>query len=133
VIVLDASAAIELLVRGSRATEVREQLGAAEWRVMAPHLLQTEVLQVLRRRVRAGLTPLSTAEEARVSLASMRIRYCDHRSLADRVWELRDNLSAYDASYIALAERLDCGLLTADVRLANAPGHTARVTVLGGE
>lgn len=100
---------------------------------MAPHLLQTEVLQVLRRRVRAGLTPLSKAEEARVSLAWMRIRYCDHRLLADRVWELRDNLSAYDASYIALAERLECGLLTADVRLANAPGHTARVTVLGGE
>jgi predicted nucleic acid-binding protein len=131
VIVLDASAAIELLAAGPHAAEVRHLAEQADWQIMAPQLLAVEVLQVLRRRVRAELTSASVADEARVLLRWMRIRYVDHDLLADRVWELRHNLSAYDAVYVALAEVLDAVLLTGDAKLAGAPGHRARVKVLG--
>ncbi|AGP29882.1 type II toxin-antitoxin system VapC family toxin [Corynebacterium terpenotabidum] len=130
-IVLDASAAIELLVAGPHAAEARSRAEQADWQVMAPQLLAVEVLQVLRRRVRADLTTASVAEEARALLPWMRIRYVDHDQLTDRIWELRNNFSAYEAAYVAVAEALDVELLTGDARLADTPGHQVRVTVLG--
>lgn len=81
--------------------------------------------------MRSRTITFAEAEEARTLLRWMRIRYLSHSALSDRVWELRDNLSSYDATYVALAERLGAELLTGDARLANAPGHHARVTVLG--
>ena len=89
-----------------------------------------EVLQVLRRRVAAGFTPLERAEEARELLQDLNIRYFDHSFLTERIWQLRDNLTAYDASYVALAEALEAELLTSDARLASASGHNARVTLI---
>lgn len=125
-IVLDASAAIELLLGLPLARRVREELDQVQWQIAAPQLLQIEVLQVLRRRVAAGYTNLGDANEARLLLRDVNVRYFDHSVLEDRTWALRNNLTAYDASYIALAEILDVPLLTSDARIARAPGHRAR-------
>jgi len=130
VIVLDTSAAVELLLSLPLSRQVQEQLDRCEWQVMAPQLLMVEVLQVLRRRVAAGYTSLSDAEEARSLLGELNIRLYGHEVLAERIWELRDNMSAYDASYVALAEASELELLTTDRRLANAPGHNARITLI---
>ncbi|MFT4189819.1 MAG: type II toxin-antitoxin system VapC family toxin [Aeromicrobium sp.] len=129
-IVLDTSAAIELLLSLPRSRQVQEHVERADWRIAAPQLLVIEALQVLRRRVAAGLTSLDEGEEARELLGQLGIRYFDHQLLADRVWQLRDNLTAYDASFVALAELLDAELVTTDARLAGAPGHAARTTVV---
>ena len=129
-IVLDTSAAVELLLAlpGSRA--VIDQLDREGWAIAAPQLLVVETLQVLRRRVAAGLTPLGVAEQGLDVLRQLGVRYVDHHLLAARIWELRGSLTAYDAAFVALAELLDVALVTADARLARAPGHRARVTLV---
>lgn len=116
-IVVDASAALSAILNAGPA---RDALGAEQ--VHAPHLIDSEVASGLRRCVAAaqlspaaGWTALDTWR--RVALT----RYPAYVML-DRVWELRDNLSSYDATYVALAELLDCSLLTADRRLGRAPG-----------
>lgn len=124
-IVLDTSAAIELLLGLPLARQVQDHLERSEWQIAAPQLLEIEVLQVLHRRVRAGFTTLGEADEARQLMRDLNVRYFDHSTLADRVWQLRENLTAYDAAYVALAEGLEVSLLTSDARLANAPGHRA--------
>ena len=124
-IVLDTSAAIELLLALPRSGRVQDELEQVEWQISAPQLLVVEVLQVLRRRVAAGTTTLNEADEARELLEDLNIRYFDHALLANRIWQLRDNLTAYDASYVALAELLKVPLLTSDARLAQAPGNHA--------
>lgn len=130
-IVLDTSAAIELLLALPLSRKVQDRLQGADWQIAAPQLIVVEVLQILRRRVSAGLTSLNDAEEARQLLQELNIRYFDHSLLADRIWELRENLSAYDAAYVALAEALECELLTSDARLAGAPGNEALSSSLG--
>ncbi len=124
-IVLDTSAAIELLLALPRSGRVQDELEQVEWQISAPQLLVVEVLQVLRRRVAAGTTTLNEADEARELLEDLNIRYFDHALLANRIWQLRDNLTAYDASYVALAELLKVPLLTSDALLAHAPGKDA--------
>ena len=96
----------------------------------APHLLDVEVTQVLRRHAAQGAIAASRAEEALQDLLDLRLRRYPHRFFLRRVWELRDNLTAYDALYVALAEALDATLLTCDGKLALAPGHHARVEVI---
>ncbi|QIK62134.1 type II toxin-antitoxin system VapC family toxin [Leucobacter viscericola] len=129
-IVLDASAAVELLLALPLSRRVQDRLDQGHWQLAAPQLLVVEILQVLRRRVAAGSTSLSDAEEALELLQELGIRYFDHQVLAERVWQLRGNLSAYDASYVALAEALGWQLVTTDARLANAPGHSASVLLV---
>ncbi|MBX3094320.1 MAG: type II toxin-antitoxin system VapC family toxin [Cryobacterium sp.] len=129
-IVLDTSAAIELTLALPLSRRVQQRLEEDEWQIAAPQLLSVEVLQVLRRRVAAGLTTLAQAEEARELLRDLNIRFFDHDTLVDRVWRLRDNLTAYDACFVVLAELLDSELVTTDVRLARAPGHDARVVLV---
>lgn len=129
-IVLDTSAAIELLLALPKATQVQDRLEQAQWQVAAPQLLLVEVLQVLRRRVASGVTELKDAEVARELLHDLSPHYFDHDLLGTRVWQLRDNLTAYDACYVALAELLDVELVTADAKLAAAPGHGARLVLL---
>ena len=129
-IVLDTSAAVELLLNLPLGVRVRERLEEADWHAHAPQLLTVEVLQVLRRRVAAGITTVAAAEEALGLLDDLALSYHEHQMFAPRVWALRANLTAYDAIFVALAEALDADLLTTDARLAHAPGNRARIELI---
>lgn len=124
-IVVDASAAVSALLRGGRARHV-----LIEDHVHAPHLVDYEVASALRRQVRMGR--IAPADGWRALDTWRRLGLSRHPGFAalDRIWELRDTLSAYDAAYVALAESLDCALLTADGRLARATGIRCPVTVV---
>jgi len=98
--------------------------------LQAPHLVDLEVLSVLRRETLRGALTRSRADEAVADLARMAISRYSHSLLAPRIWALKDNLTPYDAAYVALAEVLGLPLLTADRRLANAPGLRCRVELL---
>lgn len=98
--------------------------------LVAPHLLDAEVGHALRAHVRSGLLDAGDAVVAVDDLAEMRIERVGHGGLLHRAWALRENVSFYDALYIALAERLDMPLVTFDARLATAPGHRAEVALL---
>ena len=100
--------------------------------VRVPHLADQEVAQALRAQVQRGLAT-STAAEARLTRwRALGVRRYAAVGLLPRVWALRENLSAYDASYVALAEALGCPLATADRRLARAPGPTCEMVVIDG-
>jgi predicted nucleic acid-binding protein len=130
-IVLDASAAVELTTRSARAQSVAEAIAQSDaGSVHAPHLIDLEVAQVLRGLVLRRALTAPEAAEALDDFLSLRIERYPHRQLLTRVWELRENLTSYDASYVALAEALDADLLTADERLSHAPGRAARVIVV---
>jgi predicted nucleic acid-binding protein len=88
----------------------------------APHLIDVEILQALRGLVRGGKLSADRAEDVRTDVADLAITRYAHEPLADRVWALRDNLTAYDAVFVALSEALDVPLITCDARLAAAPG-----------
>jgi len=96
----------------------------------APHLFDVEVVQALRRLVRAGEVRLDRAEEAIEDLGMLAILRHSHVDLLGRAWELRGNLTAYDAVYVALAEALDARLVTCDGPLGAASGHAARIDVI---
>jgi predicted nucleic acid-binding protein len=130
VIVVDASAALEVLLRTPAAMAVEERLFDPAQTLHAPHLLDVEVAQVLRRYAASGEADAERCRAALADLADLPLIRYPHDILLPRVWELRDNLTAYDAVYIALAEALNAPLLTRDQRLANAPGHRARVEVV---
>ena len=124
-IVVDASAAMAALLTAGPA---RRALGSEQLHV--PHLIDSEVANGLRRSVAGGRIE---ADEGWAALDTWRhlgmVRY-PIVGILDRVWELRSNLSAYDASYVALAERLNCALLTADRRLSQAPAIHCTITVV---
>lgn len=94
-------------------------------------MIDVEVVSSLRGLVRGGVTGTPAAREALVTMSSLPLLRYPHLPLLPRIWELRDNLTAYDASYVALAEALDCRLVTADARLATAPGLRCEIVVLG--
>ena len=130
-IVLDASALLEALLRVSPAGDVvEEQIFEQDQTVHVPHLLDLEITQVLRRRVLSGLITVPRCLRAFDDLANLTLYRYPHDFLLPRVWELRDNISAYDAVYIALAEYLAAPLLTRDRRLANAPGHSVQINLI---
>jgi predicted nucleic acid-binding protein len=93
----------------------------------APHLIDLEILQVLRCYVASREISAERGREAVSDLAAFRLRRWEHGVLPTRIWDLRQNLTAYDAAYVALAEALDAPLLTRDRRIASAPGVQARV------
>lgn len=130
-IVLDASAALELLLRTPVGLEIEARILAPEESLHAPHLIDLEVLQVLRRYVlRESLDP-DRAAEALNDLADLPVDRYPHEPFRERVWELRHNLTAYDAVYVALAEGLEAPLVTVDGPLTRSSGHEAHIEAFG--
>ncbi len=129
-IVVDASAILEVLLQTPAAEAVAHRLFAADESLHAPHLLDVEVAQVMRRYAAARDLDEERAREALLRLAEMPLNRYPHVILLERVWQLRGALTAYDAVYVALAEVLACPLVTRDRRLAAAHGHHARVELL---
>jgi predicted nucleic acid-binding protein len=130
VIVVDASALLEALLRTPAAAAVGERLFDVGDTLRAPHLIDIEVAQVLRRYAATGQIEPERCREALSDLSDFPLHRYPHDVLLPRVWELRHNLTAYDAVYVALAEVLDARLLTRDRRLATAAGHRARVDLV---
>ncbi len=124
-IVVDASAVLELLLRTADAARIESRLFEPPEGLGAPHLLDLEVAQVLRRYQRAGQLTAERSEEALADYRAMPIRRYPHTFLLERIWELRANLTAYDAAYVTLAETLAAPLVTRDRRLAGSHGHRA--------
>lgn len=124
-IVVDASAMIEALVGRDADPELLDQLAGE---VAAPHLLDVEVLSGLRGLVTGGSLALASAEQARADFAQLTVVRVATGPLADRMWELRHQYTAYDACYLSLAEGLGAPLVTCDRKLC-APGHRAEVLV----
>lgn len=129
-IVLDASAAVDWLLQTAAGRQVEKRIFSRNESLHTPHLLDLEVAQVLRRLVRQGVISTRRAEEAVRDLVDLRVNRYAHAVFLPRIWQLRHNLSAYDAAYVVLAEQLGATLLTRDQRLAAAAGHTATVEVL---
>ena len=127
--VVDASAMVELLLQTPLGSRVEARL-LGEPGLHAPHLLDVEVLQALRRLARGGEVSDSRAEEAIADLADFGVLRHPHDLFLRRAWELRGNLTAYDAMYVALAEALAAPLLTCDAPLGAAPGHSASIEVI---
>lgn len=126
-IVLDASAAVDLVLRRpERGPWVAERVVAGGL-LHSPHLIDLEVASALRRFVRTGALSRDRARSGLDIFLLLAIRRHAPRLLVDRIWALRDTLTAYDASYIALAEALDIPLVTTHDRLARATGHHATV------
>lgn len=129
-IVLDASvAAPALAMDDEEGDRVRARIPEDE--VFAPELIDLEVTSYVRRAVRFGLLEPVRAVEALADLALLPLERISHTPFLSRMWELRDNVTPYDAAYIALAETFDAPLLTADARLSRAPGIRCEVVLLG--
>lgn len=127
-LVVDTSAVIDALAGRAPQRELIARL-SMDADLHAPHLLDVELLHALRRLVRAGHLTQDRAADARADFADLAVVRYPHEPLADRIWALRHNLSASDATFIALAEALDVLLVTCDARMADAPGHRARIEV----
>ncbi len=126
-IVLDASAAVDWLLQTAAGQRIEKRIYSHHESLHAPHLLDLEVAQVLRRLVREGTISAGRADEAIHDLQDLRMTRYPHCVLLSRIWQLRHNLSAYDAAYVVLAETLSATLLTRDGRLASASGHAAPI------
>ena len=129
-IVADASAVVEALLNTPVGAAVIGHLSAPGQTVHVPHLTDIEVLQVLRRYARTGALGAARARQALQDYSDMRLVRYPHAPLLPRVWQLRQNASAYDAVYLALAEALGAPLRTCDRALGSVPGHRAKVTGL---
>jgi predicted nucleic acid-binding protein len=130
VIVVDASALLEFLLQTSLGARVEARLFRDEDELHAPHLLDVEVVQGLRRLVRTGEVASGRADEAIADLNDLDLHRHAHVDLLGRAWKLRANVSAYDAMYVALAEAIEATFVTCDGPLAKAPGHHARIEVI---
>ena len=128
-IVVDASAILEVLLNTPQAERVSTRILDPRESLHAPHLLDLEVVQVLRRYDAAGDLSVDRATLAFEDLAAFPIRRYPHDMLIRRIWELRKNVTAYDAAYLALAEALGATLVTRDSRLARVRGVSARVEI----
>jgi predicted nucleic acid-binding protein len=114
VIVVDSSALFELLLRRPAAVAVEARLFRAGEELHVPHLIEAP----------------GRCFDALEDLAELHLTRYPHGPLLPRIWELRDNLTAYDAAFVALAETLNVPLITRDRRIANAPGHDARIELI---
>lgn len=130
-IVLDASALVELILGTPAGRLVAARIADPAEGLHVPHLADVEVLQALRRYVRQGDLDSREAEAAIEDLRSLDLQRHAHEPLLDRVWDLRKNMTAYDAVYVALADALDAVVLTCDRRLSRAPSMSRRVLFVG--
>jgi predicted nucleic acid-binding protein len=128
VIVLDASAAVELLLTTDVGDRVADRL--IEEAIHAPHLITVEVTHAMRRAVQLGATSPFRARAVLRDLVALEVVKYGHDDLIGRALALRDNLTAYDAVYIALAELLDSPVVTCDGRLARSRGHRAQIELI---
>ncbi len=129
-IVLDASAVVEWLLGLPRASAVEDRLRADDQSLHVPHLLAIEVTQVVRRFVMAGDLSAPRGAEALADLADLDAVRHEHEPLLPTIWRLRHNLTAYDATYVALSLALDAPLVTLDRGLADAPQHGAVIDLV---
>lgn len=127
-IVLDTSAAVHLLLgTKGRAAWVEEQCDAARWRLHAPHVIDVEVIGVLRKAVfRREISPRRARALLDV-LSGLSLTRYPHVQLLDRAWNLRTHVSSPDAFFVALAEALEAPLVTTDLRLSRTHGHWATI------
>ena len=132
-IVADTSAIIEALLNTAAGAVVSGHLLKPGQTIHVPHLTDVEVVQVLRRYARTGFMGAARARQALEDYSDMPLVRYPHAPLLPRMWQLRQNASAYDAAYIALAEALGATLVTCDRALGSIPGHRAAVLVCRAE
>ena len=126
-IVLDASAILDLLLRTPSGDGVLARVSRATETLHAPEVVDLEVAQALRRHQAARQLTSNRADEALEDFLALGVARYPHRDLLPRIWQLRSSLSAYDAAYVALAEVLSATVLTTDQRLVRTKGHAARI------
>ena len=129
-IVVDASAVLEFLLQTPLGAKVEARLFRDRDEFHSPHLVDVEVTQGLRRLVRAREVSPDRAAEAIADLSDLDLHRHPHLDLLARAWKLRENVTTYDAMYVALAEALDAPIVTCDTPLAKAPGHGAHIEVI---
>jgi predicted nucleic acid-binding protein len=127
-IVVDTSAVLSILLGRPEVPGLADRV-RSDSDLHAPHLLDVEFQHALWRLARTGAISDDRASDARTDFADMTVARYPHVPLADRMWELRHNMTAYDAAFVVLAEILAVPLITCDARLARAPGHRAAVEV----
>jgi len=130
VIVVDASTVVDLLLGAAAATRLADRLLVTGVSLHAPHLLDIEVTQAVRRYALSGEISGRRGEEALTDLLDLPIHRHPHDILLPRIWVLRRSVTAYAAAYVALAEALDAPLLTRDGKLARSHGHRARIELV---
>ncbi len=130
-VVVDASATVSLLIDAGPVGRWVEEVLAGE-RLAAPHLMPGEAANILRRRVLAGAVSSDVASVAHADLVALPFDLVPYEACADRVWELRQTVTAYDAWYVAVAEVLGATMVTLDLRLARAPGPRCRFSTPPG-
>lgn len=129
-IVLDASAIVELLLRTKKGDQVADRLAGDGGPFLAPHLVDPEVMQAFRDLVRLRQVDASQAGLALTLFAELPLQRVPHDVLLSRMWQLRDNLTAYDATYVVVAELSGATLVTCDRPLSRSPGHNATVELI---
>ena len=123
---VDTSAVMDALAAAEPSVELLERI-ASDPDLHAPHLIDVEFLHALRRLCLTGDLSEDRATDVRTDFRDLALVRYPHEKLADRIWGLRHNLTAYDAAFVALAEALGAPLVTCDGKLAAAPGHGAQV------
>ncbi|MFN0022633.1 MAG: type II toxin-antitoxin system VapC family toxin [Parvularculaceae bacterium] len=129
-IVVDASAVVEWLLRRPAGETVNTRFTQSRGMIYAPHIIDLEIAHALRRYVVSGALTVARAEEALTDFGIFPLRRFGHAFLMRRVWMLRNNLTAYDAAYVALAEMLMAPLVTCDSGISSASGHFATVELI---
>lgn len=129
-IVVDASAMLEFLLQTALGARVEARVFGDSDELHTPHLLDVEVTQALRRLVRMGEVSAPRAAEALEDLADIDLHRHAHFDVLARAWALRENVTAYDAMYVVLAEAIDAPLVTCDEPLSKAPGHRAEIVLI---